>query len=147
MVLLGKIALGLTGTMLAGVGMICGEGIIEVNVVEKQPESHHIFVVAPAMLVPIATHFIPREKLGEASQQLRPYMPTIRAALDQLRDSDDFILVDVKEPDEHVEIQKLGGSLVIDVKDRDETVHVSTPVRAISSTLEQLADSGTEISN
>ena len=39
MILLGKIALGLTGTMLAGVGLICSEGMIEVNVVEKQPEA------------------------------------------------------------------------------------------------------------
>jgi hypothetical protein len=147
MVVLGKIALGLTGTMLAGVGMICSEGMIEVNVVERHPETHHVFVIAPAMLAPIAAHFIPRDKLGDAAQQLRPYMPTIRAALGQLQECDDFILVDVQDHGQHVEVQKLGGSLVIDVNDQDDTVHVSTPVRAISSTLEQLADSNAEATN
>jgi len=139
MVLLGKIALGITGTMLAGVGAICSQGMIEVNVVERQPEVHHVYVIAPAMLVPIATHFIPRHDLGDASQQLRPYMPTIRAAVDQLQATEDFVLVDVKDRNQHVEVQKIGGSLVVDVRDENETVHVETPVRMISSTLEQLA--------
>ena len=139
MVLLGKIALGITGTMLAGVGAICSQGMIEVNVVERQPEVHHVYVIAPAMLVPIATYFIPRHDLGDASQQSRPYMPTIRAALDQLQATEDFVLVDVKDRNQHVEVQKIGGSLVVDVRDENETVHVETPVRMISSTLEQLA--------
>ena len=147
MILLGKIALGITGTMLAGVGVVCSEGMIEVNVVERQPEVHHVFVLAPAMLVPIATHFIPHHQLGDAAHQIRPYMPEIRAAMGQLRECDDFVLVDVKDHDQHVEVQKLGGSLVVDVKDENETVHVSTPIRAISSTLEQLAASDTETTN
>ena len=147
MILLGKIALGLTGTMLAGVGLICSEGMIEVNVVEKQPEAHHVFVIAPAMLVPVAAHFIPRRDLNEASREITPYLPTIRAALGQLRECDDFILVDVKDRDQHVEIQKLGGSLVVDVKDENDTVHVSTPIRAISNTIEQLAASDAETRN
>jgi hypothetical protein len=147
MILLGKVALGITGTMLAGLGVVCSEGMIEVNVVERQPEAHHVYVLAPAMLVPIAAHFIPRKKRRQAAEQLVPYMPAIRAALGQLRDCDDFVLVDVKDRDEHVEVQKLGGSVVVDVKDLDETVHVSTPIRAISSTLEQLAASGEEATN
>ena len=144
MVLLGKIALGITGTMLAGVGALCSQGMIEVNVVERQPEVHHVYVIAPAMLVPIATHFIPRRDLGDASQQLRPYMPTIRAALDQLQETEDFVLVDVKDHEQHVKVQKLDGSLVIDVQDENDTVHVSTPVRTIASTIEQLAASDSE---
>ena len=147
MILLGKIALGITGTMLAGLGVVCSEGMVEVNVVERQPEVHHVYVLAPAMLMPIAAHFVPRHQMGEASHQLRPYMPTIRAALSQLRECDDFVLVEVTDRDQHVEVQKLGGSLVVDVKDQQETVHVSTPIRAISSTLEQLATSNEETTN
>ncbi len=141
MVLMGKIALGLFGTMAAGVGIICSQGMIEVNVVEKQPEVHHVFVVAPAMIVPIAAHFIPAHKLGHAAQELKPWMPTIRAALDQLDETDDVTLVDVVEPGEHVTVKKDGGSIVVDVLDHDETVHVSTPIRAIESTIEQIAAS------
>ena len=66
-------------------------------------------------------------------------MPAIRAALEGLRDSGDLVLVDVKEPGQHVEVEKSGGSIVVDVDDASETVHVSAPIRAISSTVEQLA--------
>jgi hypothetical protein len=147
MILLGKIALGITGTMLAGLGVVCSEGMVEVSVVERQPEVHHVYVLAPAMLMPIAAHFVPRHHLGDAAHQLGHYMPAIRAALGQLRECDDFVLVDVKDRDQHVEVQKIGGSLIVDVKDQDETVHVSTPIRAISSTLEQLAVSHEETTN
>jgi hypothetical protein len=139
MVLLGKVALGIAGTALAGVGLICSEGMIEVNVVEKQPEAHHVYVLAPAMLVPIGTHFIPSRKLSQAAAELRPWMPTIRAALEQLRAGEDMTLVDVREPGQHVLVTKDGGSVVVDVTDKDETVHVSTPIRAIESTIEQVA--------
>lgn len=139
MVLLGKVALGIAGTALAGVGLICSEGMIEVNVVEKQPEVHHVYVLAPAMLVPIGTHFIPSRKLGHAAREIKPWMPTIHAALDQLRAGEDITLVDVREPDQHVLVTKQGGSVVVDVADKDETVHVSTPIRAIESTIEQVA--------
>jgi hypothetical protein len=71
-------------------------------------------------------------------------MRAIRAALDGLRDSDDVVLVEVNEPGQHVEVVKSGGSIVVDVDDAGETVHVSAPIRAISSTVDQLADAGSE---
>jgi hypothetical protein len=139
MLLLEKVALGIAGTALAGGGLICSEGMIEVNVVEKQPEAHHVYVLAPAMLVPIGMHFVPSRKLGRAATELRPWMPTIRAALEQLRAGEDIILVDVREPDQHVLVTKDGGSVVVDVTDKEETVHVSAPIRAIESSIEQVA--------
>lgn len=139
MILVGKIALGLVGSMVAGVGLLCSEGLVEVNVVEKHPETHHIFVVAPAMLAPIGMHFVPKRHLAQAAEQIQPYMPVIRAALDGLRDTPDLTLVDVKGPGEHVTVVKNGGSIIVDVRDKDETVHVSVPIRAMSSTIEELA--------
>lgn len=144
MVLLGKVALGIAGTALAGVGLICSEGMIEVNVVEKQPEAHHVYVLAPAMLLPITMRFIPSRKLGHAAAEIKPWMPTIRAALEQLRASEDVTLVEVREPGQHVLVAKSGGSVVVDVTDNDDTVHVSTPIRAIESTVEQLAAARSE---
>jgi hypothetical protein len=140
-VLFGKIALGIVGTAVAGVGLLCSDGMIEVKVVERQPEVHHVYVIAPAMLVPIGMHFAPQRDLSRAAAQIQPWLPTIRAALDQLRESDDVTFVEVKEPGEHVRVAKQGGSIVVDVEDKDDTVHVSTPIRAISSTIEQLAAS------
>jgi hypothetical protein len=139
MMLLAKIVLGVAGTALAGVGVICSEGMIEVKVVERQPEVHHVYVLAPAMLVPIAAHFAPQREMSRAAAEMRPWMPTIRVALDQLRDADDVTFVEVKQPGEHVRVAKVGGSIVVDVEDQDDTVHVSAPIRAISSTIEQIA--------
>ena len=144
MVLLGKVALGIAGTALAGLGLICSEGMIEVNVVEKQPEAHHIYVLAPAMLVPIATHFVPSRKLGRAASEIKPWVPTIRAALEQLRAGEDVTLVEVREPGQHVLVAKSGGSVVVDVTDNDDIVHISTPIRAIESTVEQIAAASSE---
>ena len=139
MVLLGKIALGLTGVMVTGVGLLFSEGVVEVKVVEKQPEVHHIFVVAPAILAPIGMRFVPRHHLYEAAEQLRPHLPEIRAALEGLREADDMTFVDARDHDQHVQVMKSGGSIVVDVHDKDESVYVSVPIRAISSTVEELA--------
>ena len=139
MILLGKIVLGMAGVGMAGAGVLCSEGLVHVKVVEKQPQGFHINVIAPAMLAPIAVHFVPSRDLAPATQQIQPYMPVIRAALDGLRKSEDIVLVDVEEPGQHVHVSKSHGSIVVDVDDDDAIVHVSTPIRAISSTVEQLA--------
>lgn len=140
MMLFGKIVLGMAGTALAGVGVLCSEGMVQVKVIEKHPQGHHINVIAPALLGPIVVHFVPRSNLSDASRQIQPYLPTVRAAIDALRDADDIVFVEVRERDQHVQVAKSGGSIVVDVDDPDETVHVSTPIRAISSVIEQIAD-------
>jgi hypothetical protein len=139
MILLGKIVLGVAGVGLAGASVLCSEGLVHVKVIEKQPRGLHLNVIAPAMLAPIAVHLAPRRDLAQAARQIQPYMPVIRAALDGLRDSQDAVLVDVQEPGERVEVSKSGTSIIVDVDDAANTVHISTPIRAISSTVEQLA--------
>jgi hypothetical protein len=137
--ILGKCALGFAGAALIGTGVLCSEGLIRVEVVQKGPESHHIYVVVPALLAPIGVHFTPRENLAEASREIRPWLPTIRAALDTLGESDDITLVQVRQPGEEVHIAKIGGAIVVDIYDAENEVHVSTPIRAISSSIEELA--------
>jgi hypothetical protein len=139
MIVVAKIALGMAGVAVAGAGVLCSEGVVHVKVVEKQPRGLHIHLIAPAMLAPIAVQLAPQRALSQAARQIQPNMPAIRAALEGLRDSGDLVLVDVKEPGQHVEVEKSGGSIVVDVDDASETVHVSAPIRAISSTVEQLA--------
>jgi len=139
MILLGKIALGMASVGLAGAGVLCSDGVVHVKVIEKEPHGLYISLVAPAMLAPIAVHLAPRRGLARASRQIQPYMPMIRAALDGLRETDDVVLVEVKAPGEHVKVSRLAGSIVVDVDDAGERVQVSTPIRAISSAVEQLA--------
>jgi len=138
MILLGKIVLGMAGVALAGTGILCSEGLVHVKVVEKKPRGLHINVIAPAMLAPIAVHFAPQRDLAQAAREIQPYMPAIQAALDGLRDTEDVVFVEVKEPYERVRFSKSGSVIIVDVDDAGEIVHVSTPIRAISSTVEQL---------
>jgi hypothetical protein len=136
---LGKVALGITVVVLAGLGMLCSEGFVYVKVTGKQSQRHHINIIAPAVLAPIAAHFIPQRNLRDASRHFRQYLPAINAALKSLRQTDDFVIVEVREPGEHVQVMKSGGSIVVDVNNHDETVHVSAPLRAISGAVDQIA--------
>jgi hypothetical protein len=139
MILLGKVVLGMAGLGLAGASLLCSEGFVQVKVIEKEPQGHHINVIAPATLAPIAVRLAPRDDLAQAAWQIQPNLPVIRATLAGLRDTDDVVFVEVNERGEHVHVAKSGDSIVVDVDDVGETVHVSAPIRAISSTVEQLA--------
>ena len=139
MILLGKLALGVGGSIVVAAGLLCSEGLLRVDVRESGPEAHHIFIVAPAVIAPIGIRFVPSAKLQDAAQQIRPWMPAIRAGIASLREENDMTLVDVSDAEEHVSVRKEGGSIVVDVKDANENVHVSAPLRAISSTVEEIA--------
>ena len=139
MIVLAKIALGMAGVGIASVGVLCSEGLVNVKVAEKQPNGVHFHLVAPAMLAPIAVHMAPRIALADAARQIQPHLPEIQAALDGLSETGDVVLVEVRGPDEHVEVQKEGGSIIVDVNDADDVVHVSVPIRAVASTVNQLA--------
>ena len=70
MILLAKIALGIAGAGLAGAGVLCSEGVVDVKVIEKQPQGLHFRVIAPAMLAPIAVYFAPQRNLANAARVL-----------------------------------------------------------------------------
>lgn len=140
MILLGKIVLGMAGVTLAGAGLLCSEGFVQVKVEQKEPQGHHINIIAPAALAPIAAHFIPGRNLQDASQQIRPWLPVIDTAVGALREQADFVLVEVQEPNQYVKVSKSGGAIVVDVDDPQETVHVSVPLRAVGNTVDEIAD-------
>jgi hypothetical protein len=140
MLVLAKLALGATAATVAAGGVLCSEGFINVNVNEHAGrEHHHIHVIAPALIVPIAVRLVPARNLSNASEKLSPWLPTINAAIESLRNSPDGTLVEVSGPDQYVHIEKSWGSIVVDVATPDDTVHVSVPLRAISSTASALA--------
>lgn len=140
MILLAKVGVGLVGMATVGAAMLCSEGFLQVKVHEKQANGTHIAFIAPAVLVPAALEFVPNHHLAKASRQLRPYMPIIDAAMPALEDCPDTVLVEVVDPSEHVRIAKEHGSIVVDVNDNDDVVHVAVPLRAAESTLHVLAN-------
>ncbi|GEM_PF-1039790 len=153
MILVGKIVLGMAGLGLAGAGVLCSDGFVRVNVTEKAAQGVHINVIAPAVLAPMVVRLAPiaarfagpaafpdsPSGIAQAAQQIRRQLPMIDAALASLRYADDFTLVDVDAPGERVHVAKSGASIVVDVDDPAASVHVSAPIRALASSIHQLA--------
>jgi hypothetical protein len=139
MIFLAKLGIGVMGAALVGGAAVSSEGFIHVKVHENQPGEDSISLIVPAAVVPVALHFVPRQHLAEASENLRQYLPVIDAAIPALEECADGVLVEVVDPGEHVVIEKVGSSIIIDVNDPGETVHVSVPLRAAQSSIHQIA--------
>jgi len=139
MMFLAKLGVGVLGTAVVTGAVLSSEGFIHVKVHEKDPNGHNINLIVPAAAVPVTLRFLPREHLGEASENLRPYLPMIDAAIPALEDCPDGVFVEVTDENEHVVISKSGGSLVIDVNDEDDVVHVSVPLRVAQSSIHEIA--------
>jgi hypothetical protein len=139
MIILAKIGVGFMGAVLVGGAALCSEGFIHVKVEERQADGHHISLIVPAALVPMTLKFVPRQHLAEAAENLRANMAIIDAALPALEQCPDGVFVEVIDPGEHVVIAKSGGSIVVDVHDPDETVHVAVPLRAAESAIHEIA--------
>lgn len=140
MLLLGKIGIGLMGTVLVGGAIASSEGFIHVKVNEKQTNGTHISLIVPAVIMPMAVEFIPRHHLRDASANLQQFMPIIDAAMSGLADCPDGPLVEVLDSDSHVTVVKWGGSIVVDADDPDETVHVAVPLRATQRAIDMIAE-------
>ena len=139
MIVLAKIGIGFMGAVLVGGAALSSEGFIHVKVDEKQANGHHMTLVVPAALIPVTLKFVPRHHLTEAAANLRSYMPIIDIAIPALEQCPDGVFVEVIDPGEHVLVAKSGGSIVIDVNDPGETVHVAVPLRAAESAIHEIA--------
>ena len=139
MIFLAKLGVGVLGTALVGAAALSSEGFIHVKVHEKQPGGSNVNVFVPAALAPAVLHFVPDHDLAHGSQQLREAMPIIDAVIPALHDSPDGVLVEVTDPTEHVLVSKRGGSIIVDVNDQDDVVHVSVPLLAAQSAMHQIA--------
>lgn len=139
MIFLAKVGIGVLGTAAVAGAALSSEGFIHIKVHEKQPDGTNVSLVVPAAIVPVALHFVPREHLNGAPKELEEILPVIDAAIPALENSPDGVLVDVVDRTDHVLITKSGRSVVIDVNDTGETVHVSVPLRAAQSALHQIA--------
>jgi hypothetical protein len=142
MVFLAKIGVGFLGTVLVGTAALSSEGFIHVKVHEKKAGGTNVSLLVPGALAPIALKFVPNHHLAQASAQLRPYLPIVDAAIPALEAAPDGVLVEVMDAQEHVLVRKSGGSIVVDVNDPGEIVHVAVPLQAAQSSLHEIAQAG-----
>ena len=130
---------GALGVLVVGGVLVYNEGAVRVDVREKTGDREHIHLIVPAVVLPLAVWLVPRAKLHDARHEIRPWLPTIKAASQELARCPDGPLVEVDSPREHVRIHKLGNSLFIAVDSDEETVLVSFPLEAAADTVSQLA--------
>ncbi len=128
---------GLLLFTLAGAAFISA-GTVYISVQEKGSDGFNITIPVPVNLASTALSFIPEEDLEEIRAEIGPWMPVIEIVLEELARCPDGPLVEVENAHETVTIVKRGGKLVIDVDTRDETVHVSVPIRGVEKLVRQL---------
>jgi hypothetical protein len=140
MIFLAKLGVGVMGTALLGAAALSSEGFIHVKVHEKKVGGTRVNLIVPAALVPATLEFVPNYQLARASEQLRPYLPVIDAAIPGIEACPDGVLVEVIDEDDHVLVKKDGGALVVDVNAPDNVVHVSVPLRSAQSSIHEIAE-------
>lgn len=144
MIFLAKLGVGVLGTALVGSAALSSEGFVHVRVHENAADGTHLSLMVPAVIVPAVLGVMPRHRLAQAAAKLRPYLPVVDAALPALDRCPDGVLVEVIDPKdkEHVVIAKIGDSVVVDVNNLGDTVHVAVPLRAAQSSLHEIASAG-----
>jgi hypothetical protein len=139
--LLAKLALGLTGTVVLAGAYTFHDGIMRVEE-NNRADRRHVHVWVPAAVVPMAMHFVPRRHLERAAEQARPWLPTLRALTHELEKYPNAEFVDVRENhgEEHVRIHTHDGKILIDVDEPGEQVHVACPLAVMRDVANELED-------
>ncbi len=128
-----RVLVAVLGVFVVATAVVYSAGTMSVYVREKRPDGHRIWIPVPALLLKAGLWLVPDDALRQASSQVRPWLPAMTAAAEELRHCPDTVFIEVKDPADHVTISKQGNSLVIDADSKDETVHVSLPVSVMAS--------------
>lgn len=126
-----------TGVALAWAAVSYAEPV-SLEVVESGDDGSRVSLHMPAVVLDVALEFVPSPVWHDASEEIRPWAPTIRAAADALARCPDAVFVEVTGPDEHVRIAKRGGSLRIEVESPDAHVRIALPIRTIRAAIRKL---------
>jgi hypothetical protein len=137
MMLLAKLTLGLSGTLVLAGAYTFHDGIMRVD--EEHVDGRHVHVWLPAAVVPMAMHVVPKRRLQDAASQAAPWLPALHAMTKELEKYPEAELVEVRDSREHVRIRTHNGKLWIDVDEPGEHVHVACPLAMIEDVSRELA--------
>ncbi len=135
---------GLILFTLAGAAFISA-GTVYISVEQRGEEGINLTLPVPVNLASMALSFVPEEELADIRAELEPWMPVIEAVLSELERCPDGPLVEVEGRNETVSIVKRGRKIIIDVETRDESVHVSIPIRGVGRLIHRLGAGSTLI--
>jgi len=138
MILLGKLALGIGGTLVLAGAYTFREGLIRIDVDEFHANGSHAHFWVPAAAVPMTLRFVPKEYLRNAGEKIQPWMPTVRALIKELKKFPDADLVEVRDSRSRVRVRTRNGKLLIDVNDPAEKVHIACPLETMEDAASEL---------
>ena len=130
-----------SGVLLAA--SVVRAGTLRVKVHEPGRYGTHIDLQVPAALVHLGLNALPwilDEDLGmEIRTDLGEYGPAVAAALQELEDAPDAVLVDVQDATERVRIVKKGRSLEILVDGADGRFEITLPAHLLGRIAREIA--------
>ena len=135
---LGKLALGLGGTILLAGAYAFHDGVARISVDEHKWNGEHHHLMIPATLIPVAVHLVPHKAMERAAENAAPWLPAVRKMAKELRKLPDTDLVEFRDAEQHVQLRTRSRRLQIDVDSPKETVHILCPLVTIEDVSSEL---------
>jgi hypothetical protein len=138
MILAAKVALAFSGTIAAAGAYTFHDGIAQVQVDDNH--GTHIHIWAPAAIVPIAMHVVPKRELHKFPHEAQQAIPMLRVLAKELANYPNSEFVEVRDSDTHVRVRTVGSKVVVDVTDPENKVHVACPLAMLQDVVDSLND-------
>ena len=113
-------------------------GTVRIEVHELGPGGSDVSVQLPGLLVNAAIALCPVPTDPKLREHLVKIEPMLRAVASRLQTLPDAVLIDVKNDDGTVRIEKSGTDLVIRVASHEERVEIVIPVKSVRRLMEKL---------
>lgn len=113
-------------------------GSVRISVHEAGRSGSDLKVTLPALLVNTAIAVCPVPNDLKFNARLHELSPALRAVAARLETLPDVVLVDVKDHDGTVRVEKSGGELLIRVVSREDRIDIAVPVDSVRQLMEKL---------
>jgi hypothetical protein len=118
--------------------VVSATGIVYVQVEDKKPAGHLVYLPVPVALAHVALWLVPRDGLRDVTAEIAPRKEMILALCSELADCPDGSLVEFRSREERVSVDKRDGYLLFDMDTASERVKVQVPIRSIRNLVSQL---------
>ena len=106
-------------------------GHLRLAVHEAGPNGSDVSLSLPGILVDAAITLCPMPAIDELDEHAQEILPVLREVSEHLAAMPDAVLVDVRDDDETVRIEKLDGELLIRVVSQEERVEIAVPLQSV----------------
>jgi hypothetical protein len=113
---------------------------MSVSVDENQLGGHHVHLMIPAAMIPVAVRFVPERHLRHGAKNAAPLLPALTVASKELGRLADAELVRIDQADQHVRLATERGYLVVDVREPGKNVHVRCPLIVVHKVAAELQE-------